>query len=62
MLGFLKTFVKRLGKPRGAGMLQPATQAPDFDVVDQLGQRHRLADYRGRKLVLWFYPKAATPG
>ena len=43
-------------------MLAPGTQAPDFQVTDHLGRGHSLADYRGRKLVLWFYPKADTPG
>jgi peroxiredoxin len=62
MLGFLKTFVKRLSQQRGAGLLAPGTLAPEFDVVDHLDRRQRLADYRGHKVVLWFYPKADTPG
>ena len=48
---------------RGGGkMLQPGDTAPDFDVMDHLGNRVTLADLRGKKVVLWFYPKAATPG
>jgi peroxiredoxin Q/BCP len=43
-------------------MLDPGSQAPDFAVADHSGTVHRLADYRGRHLVLWFYPKADTPG
>lgn len=43
-------------------MLQPGDRAPDFDVVDQDGNRVRLGDLRGQKVVLWFYPKADTPG
>jgi len=35
--------------------------APDFDLFDAKQVRHRLADYRGRWLVLYFYPKDATP-
>lgn len=35
--------------------------APDFDALDQNGVRHRLADYRGRWLVLYFYPRDDTP-
>ena len=62
MLGFLKTFAKRLTQPRGTGMLPPGTPAPDFELPDHLGRRQRLSDYRGRKVVLWFYPKADTPG
>jgi peroxiredoxin Q/BCP len=36
--------------------------APPFDLTDQAGKRHRLADYRGQPLVLYFYPKDSTPG
>jgi hypothetical protein len=42
--------------------LAAGDRAPDFAALDQHGTRHTLADYRGRKLLLWFYPKAATPG
>lgn len=48
---------------RGKGkMLEPGQPAPDFDVLDHHGNRVRLSDLRGRKVVLWFYPKADTPG
>jgi len=43
-------------------MLEPGTAAPDFAVKDQTGQIRRLSDYRGKNVVLWFYPKADTPG
>jgi peroxiredoxin Q/BCP len=43
-------------------MLEPGTQAPDFEVPDQTGRQVKLSDYRGRNVVLWFYPKADTPG
>ena len=43
-------------------MLQPGQPAPDFDATDHLGYRVRLSDLRGKKVVLWFYPKADTPG
>ena len=42
--------------------LQPGDKAPDFSAVDQDGNRHSLEDYRGKKLVVFFYPKASTPG
>lgn len=45
-----------------AKMLEPGQDAPDFDVTDHDGNRVRLRDLRGRKVVLWFYPKADTPG
>jgi peroxiredoxin Q/BCP len=37
-------------------------QAPDFELSDQDGNRVRLRDLRGRRVVLYFYPKADTPG
>jgi len=37
-------------------------KAPPFDAIDQDGVRRRLSDYKGRKLVLYFYPKDMTPG
>jgi peroxiredoxin Q/BCP len=43
-------------------MLQAGDQAPDFEVRDHQGRTVRLSDYRGKDVVLWFYPKADTPG
>ncbi|MBU8895388.1 peroxiredoxin [Corallococcus sp. H22C18031201] len=43
-------------------MLKAGDTAPDFTVQDHTGRTHRLADYRGKNVVLWFYPKADTPG
>ncbi|MCB9885674.1 MAG: redoxin domain-containing protein [Planctomycetes bacterium] len=43
-------------------MLPIGSPAPDFAVVDDAGQTRRLADFAGKTLVLWFYPKADTPG
>lgn len=36
--------------------------APNFDLLDQNSKRHQLADYQGKWLVLYFYPKDDTPG
>lgn len=36
--------------------------APDFELVDQKGQLHSIEDYRGKWIVLYFYPKDGTPG
>jgi peroxiredoxin Q/BCP len=47
---------------RGGTMIAPGSAAPDFVLDDHRGQRVRLADLRGRTVVLWFYPKADTPG
>ena len=42
--------------------LQVGDPAPAFDALDQDGNPHRLTDYAGRNLVLYFYPKDNTPG
>lgn len=42
--------------------LEPGQQAPDFELTDQQGQVHSLADYKGKWLTLYFYPKDDTPG
>ncbi|MDH3944029.1 MAG: thioredoxin-dependent thiol peroxidase [Anaerolineae bacterium] len=36
--------------------------APDFTLVDQNNKEHRLSDYRGKAVVLYFYPRDDTPG
>lgn len=38
------------------------SRAPAFSLVDQHGKKVRLSDYKGRKVVVYFYPKADTPG
>ena len=43
-------------------MLEVGTKAPDFSVPDQNGKIHTLAEYAGKKVVLYFYPKDNTPG
>ena len=43
-------------------MLEIGTKAPDFELSDQNGEKHSLKDYRGKKLVLYFYPKDNTAG
>lgn len=42
--------------------LEAGTQAPDFSLSDQDGNQVRLADLRGKKVLIYFYPKAMTPG
>jgi len=42
--------------------LNVGSQAPDFDSVDQDGNRVRLSDFQGKTIVLYFYPKDNTPG
>lgn len=43
-------------------MLQEGDKAPDFTSKDQNGEKVKLSDYKGQKVVLYFYPKDDTPG
>lgn len=43
-------------------MLETGTKAPDFELQDQNGKTHRLSDYQGKKVILYFYPKDNTSG
>lgn len=43
-------------------MLEIGTKAPDFTLLDQNGEMRSLADYRGQKVILYFYPKDMTAG
>jgi peroxiredoxin Q/BCP len=43
-------------------MLEINTKAPSFKLPDENGQVHTLADYKGKWLVIYFYPKDDTPG
>ncbi len=42
--------------------LEKGVDAPDFELEDQDGNRVRLSDFRGKKLLVYFYPRADTPG
>ena len=42
--------------------LQAGDQVPEFSVVDDRGNTQSLSAYKGQKLVVFFYPKASTPG
>ncbi len=42
--------------------LQAGDPAPDFSVPDESGNQRTLAEFTGKRVVLWFYPKADTPG
>lgn len=42
-------------------MLQPGDKAPDFSTSDQNGNLQKLSDYKGKKLIVFFYPAASTP-
>jgi peroxiredoxin len=58
-LDLLKMLLQRGGT---AKMLHVGDPAPDFTSTTQEGKDLALADLRGKKVLLWFYPKADTPG
>ncbi|MBQ3913585.1 MAG: peroxiredoxin [Lachnospiraceae bacterium] len=43
-------------------MLKEGTKAPDFTLPDQDGKLHSLSEYRGKRVILYFYPKDNTSG
>jgi thioredoxin-dependent peroxiredoxin len=43
-------------------VLEPGDSAPDFSLPDQDGREVKLSDFRGRPVVVYFYPKSDTPG
>jgi len=43
-------------------MLLEGTKAPNFTLDDQDGESVTLSDFKDQKVLLWFYPKASTPG
>lgn len=43
-------------------MLNIGTKAPDFQLPDRDGNLHKLSDYAGKKVILYFYSKDSTPG
>ena len=48
--------------PEDEDMIEPGQEAPDFALQDQDDQTVRLSNLRGRRVVLYFYPRADTPG
>lgn len=42
--------------------IQPGTPAPAFELANQAGDTIKLADFKGKKVLVYFYPKALTPG
>ena len=62
MIGLLKTLARRVLGGGGPKLLAVGAPAPAFRVSDHTGRQHTLEEYRGRRVVLWFYPKASTPG
>jgi len=53
---------KNLLSERTVVMVEVGQPAPDFELPDQNGEQVRLSELRGQKVVVYFYPKADTPG
>jgi cytochrome oxidase Cu insertion factor (SCO1/SenC/PrrC family) len=49
-------------KQKDDGLLAVGSPAPEFSVPDQDGTVRTLSEFKGRRVLLWFYPKADTPG
>jgi peroxiredoxin Q/BCP len=62
MIFFLQLFTFWLPTARAAEVAATGVQAPVFSLKDQSGKLQRLEDYRGKWVVLYFYPKDDTPG
>ena len=64
MLPLLRTAIKRFfqSEQRRSPVPKAEETAPDFDVLAHDGSRVKLADLLGKRVLLWFYPKADTPG
>jgi len=60
LIVFAALFVARAA--RAGELPEVGKPAPDFNLPDQNGKQHMLKDYRGKWLVLYFYPKDDTPG
>ena len=43
-------------------MLEIGSKAPEFQLSDQDGNTVNITDFKGKKVLLWFFPKASTPG
>jgi|GEM_PF-390098 peroxiredoxin len=55
----VRDLLRRKGETK---MLKAGDPAPDFAVKTHRGETVKLSDQRGKTIVLWFYPKADTPG
>ncbi len=58
----LKKILGLLHIQQAGHMLSIGSVAPDFSVLDHMGRTVRLKDLSTKRVVLWFYPKADTPG
>jgi len=57
-----KQGVQRTGTEEVATMLKPGDTAPSFELLSDSGKTVRLSDFKGQRVIVYFYPKADTPG
>lgn len=62
MIAMLRKLLSMLHLVGHGELLAVGSKAPPFEALDHNGARVRLGDFVGRTVVLWFYPKADTPG
>ena len=62
ILPFLGQMARQAISGNKGKMLKPGAAAPDFMLPDETGEIRTLSHYRGKKVILWFFPKADTPG
>lgn len=60
-IGFLVHKLRSLLHPKPT-LLREKQPAPAFDLSDETGKQHQLKHYLGKKVVLWFFIRASTPG
>ena len=61
-IDLVKLFIQTLRRKEKPPMLKSGDPAPDFTVQTHEGTTLSLASCQGKKVLLWFYPKADTPG
>jgi peroxiredoxin len=62
MIGkFIFLGVLLMANAKAGENLQVGAMAPDFTLSDESGTQHKLSDYRGKTVVVYFYPKNDTP-
>lgn len=65
MFSCIKTFIglfMMLSYLTAGDLIPIGTKAPNFELTDAQGKMHKLSDYMGKKVVIYFYPKDDTPG
>ena len=62
VIKLLRHALHKLFGPKPPPLLPVGSAAPDFALLDHTGRRVTLADRKGHRSLLWFYPKADTPG